>query len=111
LAGPSGKSKLDAAAAPTPRLRLDKWLFAARFFKSRELAHALVLEGHLRLNGVPCVKPAHAVAVGDVLTFVQGGRVRLVRINALSQRRGAAPIAQALYTDLDAPASHPPDQT
>jgi len=94
---------------PTPlKLRLDKWLFVARFFKSRERAHDLVEEGHLRLNGQPCRKPAHGVMVGDVLTFVQGGRVRLIRINALSDRRGPADIAQQLYTDLDAAPS--PDQ-
>ena len=85
-----------------PKLRLDKWLFAARFFKSRELASALVAEGHLRLNGQPCAKPAHGVGVGDVLTFVQGGRVRVIRISALAQRRGPASVAQSLYVDLDA---------
>lgn len=94
--------------SPTPKLRLDKWLFVARFFKSRERAHDLIEEGHLRLNGQPCRKPAHGVAVGDVLTFVQGGRVRLIRINALSDRRGPAEMAQQLYIDLDAKA--PPDQ-
>ncbi len=104
MAGPSAKTK--PFAAPE-KLRLDKWLFAARFFKSRELASALVLGGHLRLNGQPCAKPAHGVAVGDVLTFVQGGRVRVIRIAALSQRRGPASIAQSLYVDLDA--SAPPN--
>ncbi len=87
---------------PPPKLRLDKWLFTARFFKSRELASALVGEGHLRLNGQPCAKPAHGVGVGDVLTFVAGGRVRVIRIAALSDRRGPASAAQALYVDLDA---------
>ena len=87
---------------PPPKLRLDKWLFAARFFKSRELASALVADGHLRLNGVPCAKPAHGVAVGDVLTFVQANRVRVIRVLALAQRRGPASAAQALYVDLDA---------
>jgi ribosome-associated heat shock protein Hsp15 len=98
-------------APPQARLRLDKWLFAARFFKSRELAQACVQEGHLRLNGQICAKPAHGVAVGDVLTFVQGGRVRLIRILALAARRGPAAVAQSLYVDLDASPQNPADIT
>jgi ribosome-associated heat shock protein Hsp15 len=108
LAGPSAKPKPVAAPAAQQKLRLDKWLFAARFFKSRELASAHVVEGHLRLNGQPCAKPAHVVGVGDVLTFVQAGRVRVIRISALSQRRGPAVAAQSLYVDLDAPAPPKP---
>ncbi len=103
MAGPSAKPKPFAAPVAPPKLRLDKWLFAARFFKSRELASAHVSEGHLRLNGQPCAKPAHGVGVGDVLTFVQRGRVRVIRISALSPRRGPAVVAQSLYVDLDAP--------
>ncbi len=102
MAGPSAKLKPFAAPAAQEKLRLDKWLFAARFFKSRELASAHVGEGHLRLNGQPCAKPAHGVGVGDVLTFVQGNRVRVIRISALAQRRGPASVAQSLYVDLDA---------
>ncbi len=102
MAGPSAKPKPFAAPAAPQKLRLDKWLFAARFFKSRELASAHVGEGHLRLNGQPCAKPGHGVGVGDVLTFVQGGRVRVIRISALAQRRGPAALAQLLYVDLDA---------
>lgn len=94
---------------PPPKLRLDKYLFAARFFKSRELAQAVVIDGHLRLNGAPCAKPAHGVAVGDVLTFVAGGRVRVIRIAALTERRGPAAVAQGLYVDLDAGPPNAPD--
>ncbi len=107
MAGPGAKP-VHGAGAAAPKLRLDKWLFAARFFKSRELASALVSGGHLRLNGQPCAKPAHGVAVGDVLTFVQGGRVRLIRVAGLAARRGPASAAQVLYVDLDAPVL--PDQ-
>ncbi len=102
MAGPSAKPKPFAAPAAQQKLRLDKWLFAARFFKSRELASAHVIEGHLRLNGQPCAKPAHGVGVGDVLTFVQGNRVRVIRISALAARRGPAVAAQSLYVDIDA---------
>ncbi len=95
---------------PSPKLRIDKWLFVARFFKSREIAHSVVAEGHVRVNGQPCGKPAHGVAAGDVLTFVQAGRVRLIRIAALGAKRGPASVAVALYVDLDAAAPAPPDE-
>ncbi len=101
MAGPGAKP--DPAAQP--RLRLDKWLFHARFFKGRELAAEMILAGQLRLNSVHCLKPGHGVGPGDVLTFPQGGRIRVIRILALSDRRGPATEAQALYADLDAPAT------
>ena len=99
MAGPSARHD----PAPAPKLRLDKWLFQARFFRSRDLAAEVVSEGHLRLNGQHCLKPGHGVAPGDVLTFVQGTRVRVIRILALGVRRGPAEEAQGLYLDLDAP--------
>ena len=99
MAGPSGRQP----PGVQPKLRLDKWLFHARFFKSRDLAQGCVEEGHLRLNAQRCVKPGHGVQVGDVLTFPQGNQIRVVRILALSDRRGPAAQAQALYIDLDAP--------
>lgn len=99
MAGPSGK--VDPGVQP--KLRLDKWLFHARFFKSRDLAQDCVESGHLRLNAQRCKKPGHGVVVGDVLTFPQGGQIRLVRVLALAERRGPATEAQALYCDLDAP--------
>jgi ribosome-associated heat shock protein Hsp15 len=99
LPGPSRKP--DPASAP--KLRLDKYLFQARFFRSRDAAAEVVTDGHLRLNGQHCLKPGHGVGPGDVLTFVQAGRVRVIRILALGQRRGPAEEAQGLYLDLDAP--------
>jgi ribosome-associated heat shock protein Hsp15 len=99
LAGPSGKVN----PGVRPKLRLDKWLFHARFFKSRELAVDCVENGHLRINAQRCLKPAHGVTIGDVLTFVQGRQIRVVRVEALSDRRGPAFEAQVLYSDLDAP--------
>jgi ribosome-associated heat shock protein Hsp15 len=99
LAGPSGK--VDPGVQP--KLRLDKWLFHARFFKTRDLAQDCVESGHLRLNAQRCKKPGHGVVVGDVLTFPQGGQIRVVRVLALAERRGPATEAQALYCDLDAP--------
>jgi len=60
----------------------------------------------LRINGQKCKKPGHGVIVGDTLTFVQAQEVRLIRVLALSERRGPATEAQGLYLDLDA--SNPP---
>ncbi|WP_413869263.1 RNA-binding S4 domain-containing protein [Albidovulum sp.] len=85
------------------RIRIDKWLWQARFFKTRGLAAEAVSGGHLRLNGVPMGKPGHAVGPGDVLTFPQGDRIRVVRILGCGSRRGPAPEARALYDDLHAP--------
>ena len=80
--------------------RLDKWLWCARFFKSRGLANALLDAGRLRLSGTVVTKAHQKVRVGDVLTFPQGPHVRVVRVLALALRRGPAPEAQALYEDL-----------
>jgi len=82
------------------KIRLDKWLWQARFFKTRGLSAKLVTGGHVRVNSAKVSKPAHAVAPGDVLTFPQARTVRVVRILALGERRGPAPEAKALYEDL-----------
>jgi ribosome-associated heat shock protein Hsp15 len=83
-----------------PKLRLDKWLWQARFFKTRSLAAKQVSAGHVRINGTRVSKPARTISPGDVLTFVQARDVRVVRVEVLGDRRGPAPEAQALYTDL-----------
>ena len=83
--------------------RLDQWLWQARFFKSRSLATALVAAGRVRVNGTPVTKPARPVAPGDVLTFPQAERIRVVRILATAERRGPAPEAQALYEEIGGP--------
>ncbi len=101
MAGPGARNVPNAV----PRLRLDKWLFHARFFKSRDLAVEMIDAGHCRINAQRCLKPGHGVAPGDVLTFAQGARIRVVRITALSHRRGPAEQAQALYLDLSPPAA------
>lgn len=79
------------------RMRLDKWLWQARFVKSRSLSAALIAGGGLRLNGNPVDKPAQNVMPGDVLTLPLGGHVRVVRILALGTRRGPATEAAGLY--------------
>lgn len=91
---------MSATDPPVQSIRLDKWLWQARFFKSRSLAAAAV-GGPMRLNGQPVSKPAQPVRPGDVLTFLQAERVRVVRIAAIGTRRGPAPEAQGLYDDLE----------
>jgi ribosome-associated heat shock protein Hsp15 len=81
--------------------RLDKWLFHARFFRTRPLAQAAAQAGRVRLNGVRIDKPGHAVKPGDVLTLGRGGQVMAVRIVALAERRGPATEAQKLYELLE----------
>ncbi len=90
------------------KLRIDKWLWQARFFKTRSLAAKQVTAGHVRLNGQRALKPAQAVGPEDVLTFPQGRIVRVIRIEKLGDRRGPAPEAQTLYTDLTEYRDEPP---
>lgn len=81
-------------------LRLDKWLWQARFFKTRALAAQLVARRRLRINQTIITKAHHRVRPGDVLTFPQGRIVRVVRVIDLGSRRGPASEAQTLYEDL-----------
>lgn len=84
-------------------LRLDKWLWHARFFKTRTLATKYVLNGKLRINATLVAKPHHAVKPGDVLTFPLQSGIKIVAVKALGVRRGPAPEARALYDDLSPP--------
>lgn len=79
-------------------VRIDKWLWAARFFKTRSLAQKAVRGGHVDLDGRAC-KPARGVAVGDRLRITRGEVVFEVRVDGLSQRRRPAPEARKLYTE------------
>ena len=97
----------DTARPDTARpdtARIDKWLWCARFFKSRSLAQSVVEAGEVRLNGMPVAKAAQAVRPGDEVVFATGKRWRRVRVVGLATRRGPAPEAQALYEELDPPA-------
>jgi ribosome-associated heat shock protein Hsp15 len=91
----------DAGSAAS--LRLDKWLWHARFCKSRSLAAKLAAAGKVRIAGAPVFKAHHAVRPGDVLTFPLGPHIRTVRILALGERRGPASEARGLYEDLAPP--------
>ncbi len=87
------------------KLRLDKWLWYARFFKSRTLASKICETGRIRVNSDSISKARYGVRPGDVLTFPQGKDVRVIRIMALGTRRGPASEAQELYEDLS-PVDH-----
>lgn len=84
-------------------LRIDRWLWFARLFKSRTLAAEACGAHHVRSNGTPVAKPGHLVKVGDVLTFVRGAQVHVVKVLALGSRRGPYEEARHLYEDLSPP--------
>ena len=88
-------------------LRADKWLWHARFFKSRSLAQAMVGGGRLRLNSQPVTKTHQQVRPGDVLTFPQGPHIRVIQVLAIGKRRGPATEARTLYNDLAPPEMAP----
>jgi ribosome-associated heat shock protein Hsp15 len=78
--------------------RIDKWLWAARFFKTRSLATDAVNKGHAQVDGKD-VKPSREVRVGDVLTIWQAKVPRTVVVRGISEQRGSAPLAQQLYEE------------
>jgi ribosome-associated heat shock protein Hsp15 len=91
----------------TDTLRVDKWLWFARFARTRTSAAKIVTEARFRVNGLPTDKAHHAIRPGDVLTFALGPHIRIIRILALAARRGGAPEARLLYEDLDPPKPKP----
>jgi ribosome-associated heat shock protein Hsp15 len=77
--------------------RIDKWLFHARFYRTRALAQAAASAGKIRLNGARVEKPAQMLKPGDILTLGRAGEVLAFRVVALADRRGSAQQAQRLY--------------
>ena len=100
---PVDKSGDELGTAGDGALRLDKWLWFARFFKTRSGAAAIVAGGGVSLDGRVVARPAQPVRVGDTLCFPTptGGRRRVVRVLGLGTRRGPAPEARRLYQPLD----------
>ena len=92
-----------AVAEQAEKLRIDKWLWHARFYKTRSLASKACQSGHIVLNGQSVSKASVTIIVGDRLQFFQGPHLRVVEIMALGQRRGPAPEAQTLYADHSPP--------
>jgi ribosome-associated heat shock protein Hsp15 len=81
-------------------VRADKWLWAARFYKTRSLATAAINGGKVHLNGAR-VKPAHKLAIGDQLTIRKGIYTFAVTVAGLSLQRGPADAARALYSESE----------
>ena len=79
-------------------MRIDKWLWSARFYKTRTLAVEEIDKGRIQINGQD-VKPARDVKAGDTLSMRQGPVLRTVLVKGLSMQRGAAPVAQLLYEE------------
>jgi ribosome-associated heat shock protein Hsp15 len=86
--------------ADSGKQRLDKWLFFARFAKSRTLAGSLAASGHIKVNDKNSTGADNAVRVGDALVIRHGGRVIMCKVLGLGERRGPATEAQMLYEDL-----------
>ncbi|UBB26355.1 RNA-binding S4 domain-containing protein [Pseudoxanthomonas beigongshangi] len=86
--------------AAAPGVRLDIWLWAARFYKTRSLAKQAVETGKVDVAGQRA-KPSRIVRVGDELKVVRGEDTYGIRVEGLSEQRGSAPVAQALYRESD----------
>ena len=93
----SAKSNATEKTPPT-EMRLDKWLWAARFYKTRALAVDDIDKGRIQVNG-QAAKPSRDVRMGDTLHIRQGPVPRTVQVLGLSAMRGPAPVAQALYAE------------
>lgn len=85
------------------QIRIDKWLWRARFFKSRSQASVVCSAGRVRIDGVSIAKAHATVRPGQVLTFVKDRHVRVIKVLAIPVRRGPASEAQACYEDLSPP--------
>ncbi|MFM9973026.1 MAG: RNA-binding S4 domain-containing protein [Beijerinckiaceae bacterium] len=86
----------------TGKIRLDKWLWFARVVKTRALAQQLASSGHVRVNGMRAEAAAKAVRIGDVLTIALPGRVRVLKVLDVAERRGPAADMVHIYEDITA---------
>ena len=82
------------------KLRIDKWLWAARFYKTRSLAVDEIDKGRVRINDLEA-KPAREVKVGDTVALRQGPITRTLVVLGISNQRGGAPVAQQLYAETE----------
>ena len=80
------------------KLRIDKWLWAARFYKTRSLAVEEIDKGRVRVNDLEA-KPSREVKPGDTVALRQGTVIRTVVVHGISSQRGPAPVAQQLYEE------------
>ena len=82
------------------KLRIDKWLWAARFYKTRSLAVEEINKGRVQVNGQEA-KPAREVKAGDTVALRQGPVLRTLVVRVISNQRGSAPVAQQLYAETE----------
>lgn len=82
-------------------VRIDKWLWAARFFKTRTLATEMVGAGHIQCNGNR-IKPSQKVQTGDMLHIQRGQETFIIQVMQLAEKRGSATVAQTLYQETEA---------
>lgn len=93
----SGARRSADEAPAEAGLRLDRWIWFARFQRSREACAELVRKGHVRVNGRRVSQPGAAIGIGDVLTLALPGRTLVVEVRALAERREGATEGAALY--------------
>lgn len=98
MSGRKTSTRSHEAETETPRL--DKWLWAARFYKTRSLARQAIEAGHVRANGVSA-KPSRAARIGDLIEITRGESLLECEIRALATQRGPARVAAALYQETD----------
>ena len=101
------KAGLDGLAEDREWQRLDKWLWCARFLKARVDCARLVSQGLVRINRQPTDKPHARLRVGDIVTLPLRAGVRVVRVVALSERRGPSAAARLLYEEIVEQAAEP----
>jgi ribosome-associated heat shock protein Hsp15 len=89
---------MGAKYRPMERLRIDKWLWATRFYKTRSLASDEIDKGRIQVNG-QVAKPSREVKAGDTVMMRQGPVIRTVTVLGISQQRGPAQLAQQLYAE------------
>jgi ribosome-associated heat shock protein Hsp15 len=100
MAKPRDQENIEVTEGGGTTLRIDRWLWCTRLFKSRSLAAEAVAGGKVHLNGQR-VKPAHPLRVGDTVAVSRPGYTFECEVLKLADRRGSAPIAQACYAETD----------
>lgn len=83
---------------PSPSMRIDKWLWCARFYKTRAIAVEAIHKGHVKVNGT-VAKPAKEVRAQDTIELLQAQTPRTVAVRAMAATRGSAPMAQQMYEE------------
>lgn len=94
-------ARASVSGEPLAEARVDQWLWAARFFKTRSLAKQAIENGKVQIAGQTIGKPSRCVRVGDALRIDRGGECFEIEVRGISVVRGPAPVAQQLYHESD----------